>query len=288
MQVIETVRAMQSYSEGARLRQETIGFVPTMGALHEGHAQLIEVARRQCQRVVVSIFVNPTQFGPKEDYERYPRTPKEDRQLLEKLGVDVLFFPSVEEMYPTRERWVWVEVEELTRYHCGASRPGHFRGVATVVAKLFHAVKPHRAYFGEKDYQQLKVIERMVKELLWDLEIVPVFTVRDADGLALSSRNRYLTPEERERAKGIYRAMQYVKERFQQGVRNPEKLRALFVAEIKKIPGLKLDYAAVVDPHTLIPLEADEVREARLLCAVYVGTTRLIDNLPLVKLKEES
>lgn len=281
MQIITRVKEMQSWSEGVRRAEERIGFVPTMGALHRGHARLIEIARKECQRVVVSIFVNPTQFGPREDFHRYPRMPEEDRSLLESLGVDVLFHPPVEEIYPLDPPLTWVEVNKLTDSYCGAFRPGHFRGVTTVVTKLFHAVKPHRAYFGEKDYQQLRVVERMTRELLFDIEIVPVPTVREENGLALSSRNRYLTPDQLESASGIYQALLKVNEIFQKGERDAERLTKILREELERIPGFRLEYAEIADPDTLIPLEKGPIHRGRILCAGYLGNTRLIDNLPL-------
>jgi len=281
MRIITRVKEMQAWSEMVRREGERIGFVPTMGALHRGHARLIEMAKKECQKVVVSIFVNPTQFGPGEDFQRYPRTPEEDQALLKALDVDVLFLPEVQEIYPDDPPLTWVEVHELTARYCGAFRPGHFRGVTTVVTKLFHAVKPHRAYFGEKDYQQLRVIERMTRELLLDIEIVPVPTVREESGLALSSRNRYLTPDQLQNASGIYRAFLKVNEIFQRGERDAEKLTEILREELERIPGFRIEYAEIADPETLRPLEKGPIQRGRILCAGYFGNARLIDNFPL-------
>jgi pantoate--beta-alanine ligase len=281
MRIITRVKEMQAWSEMVRREGERIGFVPTMGALHRGHARLIEMAKKECQKVVVSIFVNPTQFGPGEDFQRYPRTPEEDQALLKALDVDVLFLPEVQEIYPDDPPLTWVEVHELTARYCGAFRPGHFRGVTTVVTKLFHAVKPHRAYFGEKDYQQLRVIERMTRELLLDIEIVPVPTVREESGLALSSRNRYLTPGQLQNASGIYRAFLKVNEIFQRGERDAEKLNEILREELERIPGFRIEYAEIADPETLRPLEKGPIQRGRILCAGYFGNARLIDNFPL-------
>lgn len=277
---------MRRYGEEVRRKGETLGFVPTMGALHKGHGELIGRAKRENNRVVVSIFVNPTQFGPSEDYDRYPRTWEEDYAYLNSLGVDAVFAPPVEEVYPVYPPRVFVEVESLTQHFCGKSRPGHFRGVATVVTKLLNILLPHRAYFGEKDYQQWKVVSALVQELLLPVEIVPVPTVREEDGLACSSRNRYLSPQERKEAGKIFQAMVKVQDLFQKGERRAEILRSKLRRELKKIPGVKVDYAEIADPHTLLPIKKGEMGEGRILLAVYLGGTRLIDNLPLTLRKE--
>jgi len=247
-----------------------------MGYFHEGHLSLMRLARRLSDIVVVSIFVNPIQFGPQEDYARYPRDLERDRRLAESVGVDILFVPSVEEMYPEGFQ-TFVEVTELSRPLCGARRPGHFRGVCTVVLKLFNIVKPHLAIFGEKDYQQLKVIERMVRDLHLDIEIVPHPTVREPDGLAMSSRNTYLQPEERESALSLYRALELVRRRVSQGERRTKVLRREIEEFITSHPGTRIDYVEFRDPETLE--EKAEVDGPTLLAlAVFVGRARLIDN----------
>lgn len=281
MQVIEKVSEMQSLS--ARWWREglSIGFVPTMGALHEGHLSLVREARKHHDKVVVSIFVNPLQFGPKEDYSRYPRTFEQDKALLEREGADVLFYPSVEELYPEGFE-TYVIVEKLPEHLCGLSRPGHFRGVTTVVAKLFHIVLPHEAYFGKKDYQQYRVIERMVRDLNMPVRITPMPIVREADGLAMSSRNRYLSPAEREKALVLFRTLQLAEELIQKGEREvlvlTDKLKAFIMREV---PEARIDYVSFVDAFTL-----EDVSHLRghvlLALAVFIGSTRLIDNREFV------
>ncbi|WP_448605309.1 pantoate--beta-alanine ligase [Thermoflexus hugenholtzii] len=257
----------------------TWGFVPTMGYLHEGHLSLVRRARAENDRVAVSIFVNPTQFGPHEDYARYPRDLERDLRLLEPLGVDLVFVPSVEEMYPPGFQ-TWVIVEEVSRPLEGASRPGHFRGVATVVAKLFNILQPDRAYFGQKDAQQTVVIRRMVQDLNIPVEIVICPTVREPDGLAMSSRNTYLSPEERRAATVLFRALQAAKARYEAGERDAERLREAMREVIRAEPLARIDYVSVAHPETLQELERVE-GPALLSLAVYIGTTRLIDNIML-------
>jgi len=261
----------------AALPREGVGFVPTMGYLHRGHLALVERARRENPFVVVSIFVNPLQFGPGEDYHRYPRDLERDRALLEEAGVDLLFAPSVEEMYPagfsTR-----VSVEgPLTALWEGAVRPGHFQGVATVVARLFLLVRPERAYFGEKDYQQLLVIRKMARDMGFPLEVVGVPTVREEDGLALSSRNVYLSPETRGKANLLYRALSAMREVAQAGGSVAEALRA-GEGVLAEVPEFRKDYLALVHPETLLPL-SDWVPGARGIAAGRFPEVRLIDNL---------
>uniref|UniRef100_A0A7C2G3J8 Pantothenate synthetase n=1 Tax=Thermus islandicus TaxID=540988 RepID=A0A7C2G3J8_9DEIN len=272
---------MRAVSTAAELRQalprEGVGFVPTMGYLHRGHLALVERARRENPFVVVSIFVNPLQFGPGEDYHRYPRDLERDQALLEAAGVDLLFAPSVEAMYPegfaTR-----VQVEgPLTALWEGAVRPGHFQGVATVVARLFLLVRPERAYFGEKDYQQLLVVRRMVQDLGFPLEVVGVPTVREEDGLALSSRNVYLSPETRKKAPVLYRALLAIREAARSGRGVAEALEA-GERVLAGVPEFRPDYLAVVHPETLLPL-ARWVPGARALVAGRFPEVRLIDNL---------
>jgi pantoate--beta-alanine ligase len=256
-----------------------VGLVPTMGYLHEGHLSLVRRAREECEHVAVSIFVNPTQFGPQEDLASYPRNLERDLSLLEPLGVDLVWVPSSEIMYPPGYQ-TWVEVEKITRPLEGAMRPGHFRGVATVVAKLFNAVQPHRAYFGQKDAQQAAVIRQMVRDLSYPIEIVVCPIVREADGLAMSSRNVYLTPEQRRAATVLYRSLVAAKEAYEQGERNAEKLRAR-VQEVLAAEALaKVQYVSCADPDTLEELET-VTGKALLSMAVFVGQTRLIDNMIL-------
>jgi pantoate--beta-alanine ligase len=276
------MRVVHTIAEARAVRRAlpgTWGFVPTMGYLHEGHLSLVRRARAENDRVAVSIFVNPTQFGPHEDYARYPRDLERDLRLLEPLGVDLVFVPSVEEMYPPGFQ-TWVIVEEVSRPLEGASRPGHFRGVATVVAKLFHILQPDRAYFGQKDAQQTVVIRRMVQDLNIPVEIVICPTVREPDGLAMSSRNTYLNPEERRAATVLFRALQAAKARYEAGERDAERLREAMREVIRAEPLARIDYVSVAHPETLQELERVE-GPALLSLAVYIGTTRLIDNLML-------
>ncbi|HLI28897.1 MAG TPA: pantoate--beta-alanine ligase [Chloroflexota bacterium] len=276
MQEIATIRALRAALAAA---PRPVGLVPTMGALHAGHLALAERARAECATVVLSIFVNPTQFGPHEDYARYPRPIERDRELAQQAGVDLLFGPTVEEMYPPGAA-SWVEVEGLTARWEGEHRPGHFRGVATIVLKLFLAALPDRAYFGEKDYQQLRVVERLAADFLPELQIVACPTVREADGLALSSRNAYLTPEQRARATALYRALCRARALLADGERSGPVLEAAMREVLLAVPGLRLDYAAVVDAATLEPLAVVD-RPARALVAARLGDVRLIDNLAL-------
>ncbi|HXG24848.1 MAG TPA: pantoate--beta-alanine ligase [Chthonomonadales bacterium] len=276
MRTFDQVSGLRAYLHAVREDGKKVGFVPTMGALHEGHLALMRRARDDCDVVVVSIFVNPTQFGPGEDYERYPRDLPRDSRLAQQVGVDALFTPSVEEMYPPGGQTV-VEVPELAKRWEGEFRPGHFRGVATVCAKLFNIVQPDCAYFGQKDYQQLKVIERLVTDLHLPLTIVPVATVRDPDGLALSSRNSYLSPVERQAATVLHRALEKVEALFNAGERSGRILQEVLLETLAQEPMAVIDYAAVADAETLEPLEKIEHRAVALL-AVRIGTTRLIDN----------
>lgn len=257
-----------------------VGLVPTMGYLHDGHLSLITRARKECHTVVVSIFVNPTQFGPHEDFERYPRDVPRDLGLCEEAGADIVFTPSVEEVYPHGHA-TFVEVSGLQDLWEGASRPGHLRGVATVVAVLLRLVGPQRAYFGEKDYQQLQIVRRMVCDLCLDVEIVPCPTVREPDGLAMSSRNAYLNAGTRSRAVALWEALRAAQQRLRAGERRAAALCAAMEDVVRSCEGVELDYATVVDPTTLAPLER-VTGEARALIAARVGGVRLIDNLGLV------
>ena len=281
MRTVTTVKALQHLVRRWRKAGESVGLVPTMGALHEGHASLINRSAARNDRTIVSIFVNPTQFGPREDLSKYPRTFAADRRLCSKAGADLIFAPSAREVYPEGFS-TFVEVEGLTSGLCGASRPGHFRGVATVCAKLFGMATPDRAYFGEKDYQQLQVIGRMARDLNVAGEIVPCPIVREPDGLAMSSRNRYLSPNERRQATVLVRALLEAKRLVEKrGVRRA----AALVRAMKRIIGeagdSRVDYIAVVDPGTLEPVRL-VAGEARIVLAVFIGTTRLIDNLRVV------
>src|SRR5579862_5627368 len=256
-----------------------LGFVPTMGALHEGHLSLVRAARESCDVVAASIFVNPTQFGPNEDLAKYPRSLEGDCELLEKEGVAAVFAPSAEEMYP-RKATTWVEVEGLSERLDWRSRPGHFRGVTTVVAKLFHIVDPAAAFFGQKDAAQVAVIRRMVRELNFRVEIVVCPIVREADGLAMSSRNIYLRAEERKQALVLRRALIRVQELWLSGERNAVKLVQAGREEIAREKGVRLDYFEIVDPDSLDPM-GEALNGALVAVAAYVGPTRLIDNFML-------
>jgi len=277
--IITTIAEVRAAVAAAGRAGKTIGFVPTMGALHEGHAALVRAARAASGFVVVSIFVNPTQFGPNEDFARYPRTLDADRKLCSDAGADLIFAPSVEEMYPERSI-TFVEVKELDEVLCGASRPGHFRGVCTVVLKLFNIVRPDVAHFGAKDYQQGRIIRQMVRDLNVPVEVRIEPTVREADGLAFSSRNRYLSAAERAQAPRIQRALQSVRTRALAGEIDVARLESALRAELEAIPGARVDYARIVDADTLRPLGRLD-RPAVAAVAVFLGTTRLIDNITI-------
>jgi len=256
----------------------TIGLVPTMGALHAAHAALIARARAECGYVVVSIFVNPLQFGPNEDYLRYPRPLDRDLEICERMGADLVFVPEVDELYGNPQRG-YVEVEQLSVHLCGASRPGHFRGVATVVAKIFNIVQPDRAYFGEKDYQQLAIIRRMVSDLNFPIDIVPVATMRELDGLAMSSRNAYLSQQERVAAPILFRALEIVRKTIEEsGETSAAAAKATALRLLDSEPQLRVEYLEIVDARDIQPVsEINE--EVRIAAAVWVGRTRLIDNV---------
>ena len=257
----------------------SVGLVPTMGYLHEGHLSLVRRARQECDRVIVSIFVNPTQFGPQEDLSRYPRDLERDLRLLEPLGTDLVWLPTAEIMYPPGFQ-TWVEVETITRPLEGAMRPGHFRGVATVVAKLFNAVQPEKAYFGQKDAQQAAVIRRMARDLDFTVEIVICPIVREPDGLAMSSRNVYLDPEQRKAATVLYRSLSAAKQAYQAGERDAEEIRETMKEVLRKEPLAEVQYVSCADYDTLEELETVSGR-ALLSLAVLIGKTRLIDNMVL-------
>ena len=279
MQIIQSPAEIRRMVEDSRHAGKTIGLVPTMGALHEGHLGLIRSCRDENDAVVMSLFVNPTQFNRTEDLERYPRDLDRDARLARTAGVDVIFAPAADDMYPAGFT-TSVNVERLTDRWEGASRPGHFRGVATVCTKLFTICHPHRAYFGQKDYQQSLVVRRLVADLNLPLDIVVLPTVREADGLALSSRNVLLNPEERRQAAILSRALFQAQTAVASGQRDATQLRAAVEAEIRRMPLAKIDYVGVCDPDTLAPLTEITGRAVALVAASF-GQTRLIDNILL-------
>ena len=279
MKICATIPEARAACRDARASRKRLGLVPTMGALHEGHLSLVRAAKAQCDAVAVSIFVNPTQFGPTEDLSKYPRQFDRDRQLLEKEGIEILFAPSVDEIYPDGAV-TWVLVEGLSEKLDGRSRPGHFRGVTTIVAKLFHIIEPDAAFFGQKDAAQLAVIRRMVRDLNFPVEIVACPIVREPDGLAMSSRNAYLNREERGRALVLRRSLQQVQQEFQAGERIAAKLISAAKEVFAREPQVVLDYFEIVDPDTLDPVERIS-QKTLVAVAAYVGSTRLIDNTVL-------
>lgn len=279
MKVVTEISALRACLEETRRAQQTIGFVPTMGYLHEGHLSLVKKAKEMTDLVVMSIFVNPLQFGPNEDYSRYPRDLERDRRLAEEAGVDLLFAPSVEEMYPVPVRTT-VSVSGLSEVLCGKSRPGHFDGVATVVTKLFNIVQPHYAFFGQKDAQQVAVIEQMVADLSIPVTIVPCPTMREADGLAMSSRNVYLNPEERKQATVLYESLQKALQLLKSGERSAGMIRDTMVKMIQEKSLARIDYVEIMTYPQLQP--AVILKKGDRIClalAVRFGHTRLIDNL---------
>lgn len=281
MKTITNIQQMQKYADQFRQEKKVIGFVPTMGYLHNGHLSLIKIIRPQCDVLVVSIFVNPTQFGPSEDLNAYPKDLERDLELCQKEGVDVIFHPSVEAMYP-KPFYTFIKVEKMTEIMCGKSRPGHFRGVATVIAKLFNIVKPHVAIFGEKDFQQLQVLRHMVKNLNYDIKILNAPILREDDGLALSSRNKYLKSNERKDALVLYRSLQLAKDKFSKGEQNVAVLKREMEKLLRESPSVKIDYIDMVNPNTFEPV--DIISDDTLVAlAVYIGQTRLIDNIVLKK-----
>jgi len=280
VEIIRTVHEMKATALELLCRGVTHGLVPTMGYLHEGHLSLVKKAREDNDIVTVSIFVNPTQFGPNEDYGNYPRNEKRDLSFLMELGVDYVFIPTVEEMYETGHS-TFVEVENLTEGLCGARRPGHFRGVATVVTKLFNIIMPTRAYFGQKDAQQFRVIRRMVRDLNISVELVEMPIVRESDGLAMSSRNVYLSPPERIQAPFIHKALLKAVELVREGITDTHTIKTEMIKTLSKGDLINIDYIEIVDEQTLAPV--DDLKEARsgkviLAVAAYLGKARLIDN----------
>ncbi|HBT39355.1 MAG: pantoate--beta-alanine ligase [Pseudothermotoga sp.] len=276
MKLIESVSTMKQVAESEREAEKLIGFVPTMGYLHEGHLSLVRRCRKENDVVVVSIFVNPAQFGPNEDYGSYPRDLKRDLSMLEMESVDYVFAPSVEEMYPANYSTYVVE-EILSKHLCGRSRPTHFRGVCTIVTKLFNIVKPHRAYFGQKDAQQFRIIRRMVRDLNMDVELIECPIVREPDGLAMSSRNVYLVGEERKQALALYQSLKIAEQLYRSGERDAARIKEKMLQHFAKFDLVKVDYVEIVDEETLQPVER---LEGKVLVAVaaWVGKARLIDN----------
>jgi pantoate--beta-alanine ligase len=278
MTICKTAAEVRAHRR-ARGQGSSLGFVPTMGALHEGHLSLVRAAREHCDMVAVSVFVNPAQFAPHEDLDQYPRPLERDRELLSQEGVDLLFVPANEEMYPPGSS-TWVQVDGMGDKLCGRSRPGHFRGVTTVVAKLLHIVQPDCAFFGQKDAAQVAIIRRMVRDLHLPVEILVCPIVREPDGLAMSSRNAYLDRQQRNWALALYRSLIRVQLDFSAGERNAARLIAAGRGTFSAEPSVRLDYFEIVDPQTLDPL-AEVDQPALVAVAAFVGTTRLIDNLEL-------
>jgi pantoate--beta-alanine ligase len=279
MNVIQSIKEMQRTIASLKSTGKKIGFVPTMGYLHEGHQTLMKQAREENDVLIVSIFVNPLQFGPGEDLDAYPRDYERDRLLAEKEGVDILFNPTVEEMYPGYTT-VKVVVQDRTNILCGKSRPGHFDGVATVLSKLFHIVLPNRVYFGLKDAQQIAVVEGLIEDLNFPIELIPVSTVREKDGLAKSSRNVYLSPFERDQAKELYQSLQMAKSVIEQGERNPEEIIRLVKGHLNKTCDASIDYVELCSYPELRPVEAI-AGKVILAVAVKFSKARLIDNIIL-------
>jgi pantoate--beta-alanine ligase len=276
MEIIDNVTGMQKRCEEIRREGKTIALVPTMGFLHDGHLELMREGNWLADILIISIFVNPTQFGPVEDYQDYPRDMEGDLKKAEEAGVDIVFTPSVEEMYPEGFQ-TKVVVERVTKYLCGLSRPGHFEGVATVVAKLFNIIKPHIAIFGQKDFQQLTVIRRMVRDLNMDIEIIGIPTIREPDGLAMSSRNKYLNAEERESALCLKKSIDMTLGLIKEGERDAEKLKIAIREFILKHPFTDIDYVSICNPFSFEEIETIQGK-ALMAIAIKVGKTRLIDN----------
>ncbi|HCZ05773.1 MAG: pantoate--beta-alanine ligase [Thermotogota bacterium] len=286
MKVIEKIDEMRSIANRLKMEGKTIGFVPTMGYLHEGHLSLVRRARKENDIVVVSIFVNPKQFGPNEDYDRYPRDLDRDLRLLEREEVDYVFTPTVGEMYPVNYSTT-VMVHGLTNVLCGRSRPTHFQGVTTVVTKLFNIVKPTKAYFGQKDAQQFRVIKKMVEDLNMDLEVVECPIVREPDGLAMSSRNVYLSEEERKQALALYKSLKLARQLYEEGERSADRIKEKMKELIGRYPLVRIDYVEIVSEDFLQPVHTlDDGKEYIVAVAAYVGKARLIDNTILGRQEE--
>jgi pantoate--beta-alanine ligase len=277
MRIIKKIEEMQIVSNGLKQQGKIIGFVPTMGFLHDGHISLMKIIKPNCDELVVSIFVNPTQFGPGEDFNKYPRDFRRDEKLCQTMEVNILFYPSQDEVY-AEPYLTFVEVNKLTETMCGISRPGHFRGVTTIVCKLFNIVKPDIAIFGQKDYQQALIIKQMVKDLNLNIRIITGPIVREPDGLAMSSRNRYLSIKERQDAVLLYQSLQMAEKKVGSEKYSVEEIKNRMLEKIKMGSDIRIDYIAIVDPETLEPLE--KIQSHMLIAlAVYVGKTRLIDNV---------
>lgn len=277
MQIVQDIASLKKIVKEVKKRGLSIGFVPTMGFLHEGHLSLMRAAKTENDFMAISIFVNPLQFGKGEDYEEYPRDLERDQELAASVGCDLIFSPPVKEMYPPGFS-TFVEVEKLTEGLCGASRPGHFRGVTTVVTKLFHLVEPDRVYFGQKDAQQAFVLKRMVQDLNFDLEFIILPTVREEDGLAMSSRNKYLNPEERKEATIIFNSLKEAETLIKKGVRDAEAIKKAMAEKISSAKNCVVDYIEIVDTADLRPVRLLKGR-CLLAVAVKLGKTRLIDNI---------
>ena len=277
MKLVDSISRMSTFAKMLKREGKSIGFVPTMGYLHNGHMSLVNAAKKHTDVVVMSIFVNPIQFGPKEDFERYPRDFKRDEQLASEAGVDVIFYPSVKEMYPEGYA-TFVNVERLTDGLCGASRPGHFRGVTTVVAKLFGIVKPDIAYFGQKDAQQAAVIRKMAQDLNMGVEVKIMPIVREKDGLAMSSRNTYLSEDERKDALVLYQSLKKAESLVAGGEIDAKRIMKIIKEAIAARPAVKIEYISIVDAKELVELETIK-KEALIAVAAHVGKTRLIDNI---------
>jgi pantoate--beta-alanine ligase len=277
MKIIKKVKEMQACADQARLENKKIAFVPTMGYLHEGHLSLIRIARELCDFLVVSIFVNPSQFAPHEDFDAYPRNFQRDFEMTEKEGVDIIFAPEVGDLYPS-DFQTYVSLEKIPMHLCGISRPIFFRGVATVVTKLFNSVKPHTAVFGKKDYQQLLVIRRMVSDLHMDIDIIGGETIREHDGLAMSSRNTYLTKTQRESALSLNKALKSAQTAIESGIIEASRIISKTKEFISSHPETQIDYVTICDPETLEDIQVIN-RPALMALAVKVGSTRLIDNM---------
>ncbi|WP_426489841.1 pantoate--beta-alanine ligase [Hymenobacter sp. 102] len=279
MEILNTAAALQAYSENARRQGKRVGLVPTMGALHEGHLQLVRAAAQECAVVIASIFVNPTQFNNPDDFRLYPRLPEADAALLVPAGCTALFLPAVEEMYP-QPAVLRFDFGPLERVMEGEHRPGHFNGVATVVSKLFHLARPHRAYFGQKDFQQVAIVRQLVRDLSFDLELVAFPTVREADGLAMSSRNRRLSAEARAVAPRLYQGLQRAAELVQARTQSPAAVQAAVAAYLQAEPAITLEYVAVADADTLQPLTEWQAERPVVVClAAHLSGVRLIDNV---------
>lgn len=281
MIIAKNIKTISEFLDSKAKNGLTIGFVPTMGALHQGHISLVKQAKKECKVVVVSIFVNPSQFGPNEDYKKYPRVIDQDCQLLKQNNVDAVFLPTADQMYP-RGFSTWVNESKLSDHLCGQSRPGHFKGVGTVVVKLFNIIQPNKAYFGAKDYQQALIIKKIVKDLNIPVKIVVCPIKREFDGLAMSSRNVYLDQQQRQQALALFKSLKSAENKVKSGCCDPKAVIKTVSDFIKKHDQLKIDYIRIVDAQTLEPIEKI-VKPAVLAVAVFAGKTRLIDNIVLIK-----